>query len=1384
MFSYKSNIAHKLSAIVFNACLFGSFVMPVKAAQTPLADQPTAATSGVPANVMLDLSVEWPTGVVQAYNDEAINGCTGRNGGDSLCYLAARVYVGYFDPFKCYTYNTGANYFEVAGYTAGASAAAPEAGGKTCTGQWSGNYLNWATMQTVDMFRWAMTGGDRFLDTTAITVLEKARHDGQGGFNQFPIKRLGGSAVTGNTLTNGVSSSTTVTPVAPSSVTPFSTPTLYTRTQGLNTVLWVNRNRNPLANTDHPAGNNNALNTLATPASWEEDGQCNAFVGAAANCSNINGNRRRILAAASPYSAYYVRVKVCSTAFPETSSTCTIYGSGGSATSKPTGLIQENATRMRFGAFGYLLDGNISRDGGVLRARMKDVGPEKAVPASLPIPNTRAEWSLTTGIYIGNPDPADAANTSSLSGVSEVIAQSGVTQYLNKFGRRAGYKNLDPVSELYAESIKYLSHLDPTTSYFASLDNTRVDGFPVITNWASYNGSADKPMQYACQKNFVIGISDTNTHRDKNLSGGISGAQDEGALPADIDTRYNVRTLVNDVAALEGAAGLYTGGGGGALADYRNCCNGSYFIAGLAYWANTNDINADFPGTQKVRSYFVDVRENGSWGTSGSPKNQLWLAAKYGGFDDKNSNGTIDSTEQWSDPSRGTVQGYAVPKNYFAANQPEFLVAGLRRAFNDINSINASGAGVGVSSSSLTQTAGDTGVYQVTFSSENWSGKVVGLKIDTVDSATGDITLTPKWDAQALLNAQGQGSGWDAGRRIVTSKQTNGKNYGDANPVTGIPFRIASLTAAQKLTLGATAAEQQDVLAYLRGSCAKEGGARDAVCAAVTVANQVYRQRAHLLGDIVDSEAVYVGKPEAGYTEDPNSGYLAFATANATRTKAVYVGSNDGMLHAFNAELSGSGGSELFAFVPSFLFQGVDGVPANTGLKSRTNENFVHKYMVNATPAVRDIKINLSENTASAWRTLLVGGMGKGGRGFYALDVTDPSSFTSESNVASKVRWEFTDPDMGYSYGKPVIVKSGDWYGGKWVVMLTSGFNNIQGSDATKRGKGFLYVLDAWTGKLIKKILISESDLAAAPGSETDPVGFTHINGYTPSYGGFITDQVYGGDLKGNVWRVEFRNTALADVGGVLKIATLTDALGVAQPITTPPQVEYVSAQDLRRYVFIGTGRFLEVSDTFDSQTQTFYALRDGSRREPFRATQGAAGAPQYILNSTTVPSITHPLTRSQLGQLNEADVGGLQTAELKPGGWRYDLPQTFTSTGAPPRIARSRVIINPYANEGVINFVSSVPVTNDPCQPGGKSFVYALSYTTGKSRFVTAGTNTPVGYIETLRPSVKTQFVLANGQVRILSSDDQGKPGLVGTALSSLGSPQMVNWREIDRQQ
>ena len=188
----------------------------------------------------------------------------------------------------------------------------------------------------------------------------------------------------------------------------------------------------------------------------------------------------------------------------------------------------------------------------MLRARQKFVGPTQPVPGGDPISNDRAEWSATTGVMWPNPDPADASDTSAVFGT---ISNSGVMNYLNKFGASKTYKTYDPVGELYYAALRYYRNLGNVSSWSAPNTSnattraTYADGFPVISNW-------DDPILYSCQKNFILGIGDVNTHADRNLPG--ASGNSEPAQPGEVssDKAMNATTYTGYVGTMSGINNL------------------------------------------------------------------------------------------------------------------------------------------------------------------------------------------------------------------------------------------------------------------------------------------------------------------------------------------------------------------------------------------------------------------------------------------------------------------------------------------------------------------------------------------------------------------------------------------------------------------------------------------------------------------------------------------------------------------------------------------------------------------------------------------------------------------------------------------------------------
>ncbi|MDY7506775.1 pilus assembly protein [Ralstonia wenshanensis] len=1240
-----------LRGLVASALLLPA--MLVSAAQTDLADQPLFSSVSVPGNLLLSLSVEYPTANSIAYVSS---------------YSAGVKYLGYFDPLKCYTYQYDANvdannYFVPA---AAANSSYQCASGKN---YWSGAFLNWAAMQTIDPFRWALTGGYRVTDTPTLTVLEKAWASGQGGSGETPNR----------TVSNSNGNSTVA------AITPFSWSSFSVRIYGAGNKLYFS------------SGGKNGGNL--------DSGTVNTYTSGSSQDS-------------SKVWSVYVRVKVCDPSQLEAN--CTKYGSN----YKPEGLMQQYSQRIRFGAFGYLNDSSIMRDGGVLRARMKFIGPTQPVPGKNPTTNTLAEWSATDGTMITNPDTADASATG--------VSNSGVMNYLNKFGSASkNYKTYDPVGELYYAGIRYYKNLGNVASYSSNTNATLIDGFPVIQTW-------DDPIQYSCQKNYILGIGDINTHADANLPGSTIRSSNEPALPSEVssDTTVNVDSATNLVGQMEGISNLNK--------ISPPCCNGNtYLMAGLAYDSHVRDIRPnDFKDSlgnkskiQTISTYWLDVQEYQTY----RYQNQFWLAAKYGGFSVPSNYNTSNTTalaqSLWNVSGNTDPNGKPMPDNYYLAGQADLMVNGLNSAFQNIsNDIQAATTALSVSSANVSLT-GNIG-YSASYNSSTWSGDVVGSKLD-FNATTGLPTQTKAWSAQAQLANQSSSS-----RLIATSN-----SVGTAQ---GVPFQLAKLSATNQSALSNSAVKNwnnQDFLNYLRGDRTNEGASGKAV----------YRQRSSLLGDIVGSKVDAVGPPIAVLSSATNPGYASFKSTYVNRKPVVYVGANDGMMHAFDGTIgTTTSGNELFAYVPSFLYQGpcTSGTctPTVNGLASLglAGTNFVHHAMVDATPQAFDIDLSRaggakpSSSSTSDWHTMLIGGLGKGGKGYYALDITDPTTITTETALAGKVMWEFGGPanaqqgTLGFTYGDPIVVKTKK-YG--WIVAVPSGYNNAD-------GMGWLFILNPTTGALLESI-------STGVGSASSPAGLAYASAYVADYTDNTADSIYAGDLLGNVWRFDLTATSGA-YPAPTQIAKLTDPSGNAQPVTTPPLIE-IQPNSLKRYVMVGTGRLLGSTDIASSQTQSFYVIYDG--------------VVQRFNSSTDLPSgVTFPIQRKDLN----ADpnlLKGIGSAPTSVMGYYVDLGQSSNGVA-------ERVNVAPVSNFGTVSFAANLP-NGDACNPSGTNRVFSLDIGTGISRVVNS-----LGVLQPYYTGgglvVDLSYLNVNGSVRLEAGTDNSAINSVPLVPTVVQAIRQINWREV----
>jgi type IV pilus assembly protein PilY1 len=1235
-------------------CLFTLSLPAVGQVTVTLADQPPFSNADVPGNLALTLSVEYPTAIsVANLND----------------YSDSSTYFGYFDPNKCYTYtydSTTANdlstnpqansYFQPAAMATGTNS-------HSCSGMWSGNFMNWATMQTIDPFRWALTGGYRVVDTTSMTVIEKAWGAAQGSLTNFPYRGTGQS--TGQKLNTAT--------VSISSVTPFSKWTAF------NTAIWSNGNMMVFSN------DASAYKTLAS----------NSAVKDLSNLSSANKSTNT--------SAYrvLVRVRVCdkttSLGINGLESNCVGYGtasvSNGVTTYsiyKPEGLMQQYSNKIRFAALSYLNGSGSTRQGGVLREPMGFIGPTYPQPFSTTtVNNSRAEWSAATGIMNTNPDTTMAT----ASGVS----QSGVMNFLNKFGEYGHtYMMYDNVSELYYAAVRYYENLGNVPEWTNNATSTELDGFPAATTWVD-------PISYWCQKNFVLGIGDDHTWYDYNVGGGtVTGSRTKPASVAS-DAFNKAHTWTANLQTLEGI---------NPTTDVWPFDSGAtYYIAGLAYGTHVLDIRSDLINTQTISTYWMDVAEYQRL----ENRNPYYLAAKYGGFTVP-ANYDITQTSTPLDPSLWNTNGtsiamtnptgtYPLPDNYFPAGSAGAMVSSLRQAFTNIAHA-ITPFGTSFSPPSPTVSAGSE-FFLSQYDSHNWTSTVTGAKIQF--DPNGNPSSVTVWQSSSTLENQLAGTGWQNNRRVATWS-------GSA----GVPFEYNNLTSAQQSALLPTSYSSTtsvvQYLDYLRGDRTNEVGST------VAGSTKSLRSRTLLLGDIIDASLATIAGPIMPFSDTSNPGYADFKSKKASRPTMVYAAANDGMLHAF----VGDTGLEQFAYVPSALFQGPSGTPLVDGLAALGNPNFSHHYYVDATPVIADLDLdNTGGNPGNtpAWRTYLIGGLGKGGRSFYAIDITDPAGMNTETAVAGAVKWEFTDSTMGFSYGTPRVFKTKK-YG--WVVALTSGYDN---SD----GYGYLYLVNPSNGTLLEKIK-----------TPTPSSGLTQAMGFAPDQTDYTADSVYAGDLNGQVWRFDLTGTS-GYYNPPTQIALLTDPTGNPQPITVPPLID-VHPTNRERYVMIATGKLLANQDIGSTQIQTFYAIIDGTNAafKSFATPVGRANLAQ--VTSLLTPPSGLPMTTS---------------------GWYYDLHV-------------GRVITPLKSYYGYAGFVTLDP-SLDACSPTGTGDVYAFNYATGSSALYPTINNATIQaeYVSYGNPITEFGFFLTpNGVEAIVGTN--GQQSKVPTKLTPTASTRILNWSEL----
>lgn len=839
------------------------------------------------------------------------------------------------------------------------------------------------------------------------------------------------------------------------------------------------------------------------------------------------------------------------------------------------------------------------------------------------------------------------------------------------------------------------------------------------------------PVQYSCQQNFTILSTDgywnsddeTTTYGPKQIDGSTNvGDQDSGTTEKPMYDKSATSNTLADVAMYYYKTDLRTkdlSNCTGALGGTIDVCDNNVPGSGI-------DINAQ----QHMTTFTIGLGVNGALAYS-----EDYLSNGSPDYE-KIEQGTLDwplvkefTKTAIDDLWHAAVNGRGT---YFSAQNPTSLVSGLSKALAGVSA--RTGSAAAAATSNLEPVAGDNFVYIALYRTVNWDGD---LQAKTIDPSTGAISATPIWTTQSQLDS-----------RVAATTDTRTiytYDSGTANKLKS--FTWANLTAAEQAYFNSicptsklsqcgslTAAQQtavsgQNLVNFIRGQDGFEDQGSNT--------DKLYRDRQHVLGDMISSQPVYVKKPPFAYYD---ANYDTFRdSTQKNRTAMVYVAVNDGMLHAFN----GATGAEEWAYIPPLL------IPNLYKLADK-NYSTNHQYYVDGSPTIGDIcpTAPASTCTGTQWKSILVGGFNAGGRGYYALDITNPAS--------PKALWNFTvneDNDLGLTYGNPIITKRKD---GTWVAVFTSGYNNISPGS----GVGYLYVVNANTGAVLEKI-------STGAGSTTTPSGLAKINAWVNATTDNTAERYYGGDLEGNVWRFDIDNVVAPAGKEAFQLATVGQINGAGtQSITTKPELTEVTYGSTDYAVVnVGTGRYLGINDLSDTSQQSVYSFKDDLT---------ATGLGQLRATGLLVKQTLTTFTGSSGESLRKSSTNPVDWSTKA--GWYVDLSPNNESPG-------ERVNVDMQMQLGLLTVAGNVPNPN-ACNLGGYAWLYYFDYKTGQ--YVKTASDNMVGRRLTnnaLVAGLKTIKLTTGKTLTIITDTGGGISGSDDPTSSGGGAAggKRVSWRELN---
>jgi len=825
-------------------------------------------------------------------------------------------------------------------------------------------------------------------------------------------------------------------------------------------------------------------------------------------------------------------------------------------------------------------------------------------------------------------------------------------------------------------------------------------GYKDVWNYFdSRSNTTNNPIVFSCQHNFAIVITDGYYNGGESISG-VDDDDGDGAKDKMSDIAYKLG-MYSGYDLHEGFANLVpikTATGKVKKQQHMITFPVSFGVPGRLI--DTTPVPDGWPDwdVESLTAFdpVIDPTKLGD---------PAVMASKYWNGNDVPETSGQDDPEKIDDLWHAAYNGNG---QFVSARNPAELLKGFEKVFSVISSVVSSSSALASTSG---RAQGEALLYLAQFNSEDWSGNLVAVKT----KVNGGVESVPTWQTDITLP-----HGYNHNKREIVT----------FNPrlSAGIPFRFPADYKSPNLTLPgaemntvesyalltkapfpATTTVASEVAAnqaygtalvnYLRGDTSQEGSG----------STYKFRKRNKLLGDVIGSAPEFVGRPDESFPNSiaPSSPYSSYVSKYKDRTPMVYVGANDGMLHGFDASANlSSSGKEVFAYVPAMVYP---------KLWSLSDPAYAHEFYVNAPTNSMDVQDSSFPSSDYNWQTILVGALGQGGQGIYALNVTNPSDL-KEGNADKIAMWEFLhrdDVDLGYIIHKIPVVKLNN---GRWGAIFGNGYNSKVADGYQGRGSAVLFIVDAVTGALIKKIDTLNTGTTTLANGLSGPAVVDFDGNWT-------ADFVYAGDLQGNLWKFDIQDASAANWDLAYGAGKPLFKTATGQPITVQPKV---AKSPYNGYMILfGTGKYLEVGDNVVTSTypnQAFYAIWDRvESKGSFRTiTVSDLFAQKIILEVTG--TVKDP---------NGNDLAyGLRFTEPAAGkdpstGQFYEP----TYVGNRPDMGWYLPLVNPNDNlnhgersvtdpqlasdASRVVFTSWVP-TQDPCEVGGYSWLMELDTISG----------------------------------------------------------------------